>query len=305
MYIPTAGAVAMEALHILENFDLAGMDPARRAAVVGRALGIAFRDWQLQGPPEAAARVTSKAFAAQRAHELEEAMAGGADPAEMPRQGLPSEGRPSPWEAPRGLPGSVSFQDHFAGSHTTHLSTADGAGMMVALTQTLGPVMGSKVATPGLGFLYASTLGGYLGDMQPGERARSFICPFLVTRGDEPLLVLGAAGGSMIPVAVVNAIVHFVDEGLSFPEAVAAPRIAPGFGSGYSMETHVGAGWTTEVVEAVRGMGLEIREVPREASFGRIHGIRFDSQSGTWVGVADPDWQGTALGARRRGGGEL
>jgi gamma-glutamyltranspeptidase/glutathione hydrolase len=162
--------------------------------------------------------------------------------------------------------------------------------------------MGSKVVTPGLGFLYASTLGGYLGDMEPGERARSFICPFMLLKDGEPILVLGAAGGAMIPVAVVNAVVHFVDGGLPFPEAVRAPRIGPA-ADGFTMETHPGAGWTPEVVEAVRAMGMEVREVSRGGAFGRIHGIRHFSGTGHWEGVADPDWEGTALGPRKGKGG--
>ena len=39
--------------------------------------------------------------------------------------------------------------------HTSHLTVVDKNGMIVSLTQTIGPTMGSKVATPGLGFLYA------------------------------------------------------------------------------------------------------------------------------------------------------
>jgi gamma-glutamyltranspeptidase/glutathione hydrolase len=300
MYVPTAGAVAIEALHILENFDLGGMGIAERTALVGRALAHAFQDWQLQGPPEAAARVTSKAFAAERASQIRAAMPGGDGPDLIKANG--GSGSVEGASPDPGGPGSP-YASHLSRSHTTHLSAADADGMMVALTQTLGPSMGSKVATPGLGFLYASTLGGYLGDMQPGERARSFICPFVVTKGGKPQLVLGAAGGSMIPVAVVNAIVHFVDGGLPFPEAVVAPRIAPGFGGGFSMETHPGAGWSRDLVESVRAMGMEIREVPRESAFGRIHGIAFDVASATWVGVADPDWEGSALGARESGGG--
>lgn len=272
-YVPTAGAVAIEALQILENFDLSAMDPARRIAHVGEALALAFQDWSLQGDPEMASRITSKEFAAERAAEIDLAV-----PAEV----------------------GADAAGHMEGSHTTHLSTADADGMMVALTQTLGPNMGSKVATPGLGFLYASTLGGYLGEMQPGERARSFICPFMVMKDGKPVLVLGAAGGSMIPVAVVNAVVHFVDEGLAFPEAVTAPRIAPG-GSGFSMETHRGAGWSADLLSEVRALGLNVREVPREAAFGRIHGIRFNAATGRWEGVADPDWEGSALGPRRTG----
>jgi len=271
MYVPTAGAMAIEALQILENFDLTGMEPPERVAHVGQALALAVQDWRDQGDPGEAGHFTSKEFAARRAAEI--------------RLGRP-------------VRVGEDAVGHPEETHTTHLSTADRDGMMVALTQTLGPVMGSKVATPGLGFLYASTLGGYLGEMEPGERARSNICPFMVFRDGEPVLVLGAAGGGMIPVAVVNAIVHFVDEGLPFPEAVTAPRIAPGSGA-FSMETHVGAGWSPALVEAVRYLGMEVREVPREAAFGRIHGIRYHPATGQWEGVADPDWEGTAMGARR------
>jgi gamma-glutamyltranspeptidase/glutathione hydrolase len=275
MFIPTAGAVAVEALQILENFDLASMDLAERTALVGEALRLAIIDFRSEGVDQRADELTSKAWAATRAQEV-------------------TLGEPV------GVGDETLY--HLEGSHTTHLSTADKEGMMVALTQTLGPNMGSKVVTPGLGFLYASTLGGYLGDMQPGERARSFICPFILEKDGEPVMVLGAAGGGMIPIAVVNAIVHYVDGGLPFPQAVAAPRIAPA-GVGFTMETHTGAGWSDGMLDAVRGLGLEIRETPREAAFGRIHGISFDSRTGNWVGVADPDWEGSALGARRAGGG--
>lgn len=282
MYVPAAGAVAVEALHILENFELADMDPAERIAHVGQALSLAFDDWDLQGEPEMASLITSMEFAAERAEEIH--LGSGVGVGQGPLDHL--DGR---------------HTAHLEGSHTTHLSTADASGMMVALTQTLGPNMGSKVATPGLGFLYASTLGGYLGDMQPGERARSFICPFMLMKDGEPVLVLGAAGGSMIPVAVVNAVVHFVDGGLPFPEAVTAPRIAPS-GDAFRMETHPGAGWNDHTVDQVRALGMEVQEVPRQAAFGRIHGIRFNTATRRWEGVADPDWEGTALGAGKAGG---
>ena len=69
--------------------------------------------------------------------------------------------------------------------HTTHLTTADKWGNVVALTQTIGPNMGSKVATKGLGFLYAVTLGGYLGEYSPGDRANSHISPTLISKNGE------------------------------------------------------------------------------------------------------------------------
>jgi gamma-glutamyltranspeptidase len=281
-YIPSAGALAIEALQILENFDLQSMVPAERAAHVGRALTLAFEDWRLQGPLEMAEQLTSKEWAAQRAAEI-------------------GVGIGTSIGTEAGVTAGFDPWDHLTGGHTTHLSTADSDGMMVALTQTLGPSMGSKVVTPGLGFLYASTLGGYLGAMEPGERARSNICPFMVLKDGDPLLVLGGAGGAQIPVAVVNAVVHFVDGGLPFPEAVTAPRVGADRTGGVVLETHEGAGFSPELVDAVRALGLSVREIPRKAAFGRLHGIRYHAETGRWEGVADPDWGGSALGARFRG----
>ena len=309
-YIPSAGALTIEALQILENFDLGSMAPAERTAHVGLALSLAFEDWALQGSPEMAELLTSKEWAAQRAAEIHvgAGVGVGADAAGSVATGgaadgaaVPAGGDPTSWHA-QDLPGGSDPWGHLTGGHTTHLSTADDSGMMVALTQTLGPTMGSKVVTPGLGFLYASTLGGYLGRVEPGERARSNISPFMVMDHGTPLLVLGAAGGAQIPVAVVNAIVHFIDDGLPFPEAVTAPRVGPDRRGGVVLETHEGAGFTPELVEAVRALGLTVRETPREAAFGRVHGIRYFSETGRWEGVADPDWGGSALGARFRPG---
>ena len=73
-----------------------------------------------------------------------------------------------------------------AQGHTAHLTTSDKYGNVVSLTQTLGPNMGSKVATKGLGFLYNVTmgpyLGGYLGEDKPGDRASSHISPTIFTK---------------------------------------------------------------------------------------------------------------------------
>jgi len=178
--------------------------------------------------------------------------------------------------------------------HTTHLSASDGNGMYVSLTQTIGPNLGSKVATPGLGFLYAATLGGYLGRMEPGERARSSISPLMVLRDGEPVLVLGAAGGARIISAVVQAVLRVVDQGMSLPDALAAARVHP-IDGGIAMETSPGIGWTPEVVAEIESWGMEVEEVEREGAFGRIHGIWVDAQTGHSVGVADPDWEGAAI----------
>ncbi len=278
MGIPAAGVLSIQALQVMEKFEPSSMSEAEWFAVTGQALSLASRELRVLGTDTAAARATSKEWATQLARQI---------------------AAPNTSRSTRGgsllLPPLEDRGDLFGG-HTTHLSTADHNGMFVSLTQTLGPTMGSKVVTPGLGFLYASTLGGYLGRMEPGERARSNICPFMVLRDGEVILVLGAAGGGLIPPAVVHAITRVIDFGMSLPQALAEPRVAGARGGGYSAETSPGIGWTTPELEEMRNLGIQVTETARTGAFGRVHGIQFDPATRTWIGAADPDWEGTARG---------
>ena len=111
-----------------------------------------------------------------------------------------------------------------AQGHTAHLTTSDKYGNVVSLTQTLGPNMGSKVATKGLGFLYNVTmgpyLGGYLGEDKPGDRASSHISPTIFTKNNQVVLALGAAGGNKIPVAINQVAYRYLKQNLSLSEAL-------------------------------------------------------------------------------------
>lgn len=275
--VPAAGVLAIQALHVMETFDPASMTEAEWFAITGQSLRMAQRELAILGPDTAAVRATSKEYARQIAADI-------AAPGQQPAE---------PWIP---MP-ELEERGDLYGGHTTHLSTADANGMFVSLTQTLGPNMGSKVVTPGLGFLYASTLGGYLGTMtEPGMRARSNICPFIVMKDGEVVLVLGGAGGGMIPPAVVHAITRVIDFGMDLPHALAEPRVAGGFGGGLNAETSPGIGWTEEEIAQMEALGLDINEQPRTGAFGRIHGIQYDPDTGTFIGGADPDWEGTARG---------
>jgi gamma-glutamyltranspeptidase/glutathione hydrolase len=146
------------------------------------------------------------------------------------------------------------------------------------------------------------TLGGYLsGDMVPGERARSGITPLLVLNDGEPVLILGAAGGLRIISAVVQVVSRVIDDGMSFPEAMAAPRVHPSFDStfafsGLAMETVPNRGWTEEQVSVIEGLGFRVIPAARPGSFGRVQGIQYDPITGVWEGVSDPGSEGTAFG---------
>ena len=307
--VPASGAVTIGILHILENFDMASLDSDSWAGLVGTvvdrafdertaARGSGFGDLAFMTDKEWAADVAAGIEVPGAALGRQAAAATPALFAPVPR-GPALASRPGEPAAPFSLPGATMVDWDgstwgSASSHTTHLSAADGAGMYVSLTQTIGPNLGSKVATPGLGFLYAATLGGYLGYMEPGERARSSISPLMVVKDGQPVLVLGAAGGARIISAVVQAVLRVVDQGMSLPDALAAARVHP-INGGIAMETSPGIGWSSEDVAEVESWGLEVQEVERAGAFGRIHGIWVDPETGEMVGVADPDWEGAAM----------
>ena len=328
--VPASGAVTIGILHILENFDMASLDSDSWAGLVGTvvarafeeriaARGSGFGDLAFMTDKEWAADVAAgidvpgavfnRAAAAATPALPAPVLLGSLAPALLapafPGSPTPAQRGPAPASRPGELadaftPPGATMTDWdgstwgSASSHTTHLSAADGNGMYVSLTQTIGPNLGSKVATPGLGFLYAATLGGYLGHMEPGERARSSISPLMVVKDGQPVLVLGAAGGARIISAVVQAVLRVVDHGMSLPDALAAARVHP-IDGGIAMETSPGIGWSSDDVAEVESWGLEVQEVERAGAFGRIHGIWVDPETGEMVGVADPDWEGAAM----------
>ncbi len=283
--VPASGAIAIQALQIAEHFDPDTLGAETWAAVLAQAVGLAASDRSSLGTDTAAARVTSKAWAEGKAGRV--------------RVRSPEEGRDSA-AAGRTLAGAGDWLGR--DGHTTHLSTADADGMMVALTQTIGPAMGARVATPGLGFLYAVSLGGYLGRIQPGERVSSSITPLFVSRDGVPVMILGAAGGGRIISAVVQTVSRMVDDGMSLPGALSAPRVHPSGGGGsgnvegFSVEATPDDGWDEEELAAFRALGFSVQALGRRGEFGRVHAIAFDPVPGVWLGVADPDWEGSAQG---------
>jgi gamma-glutamyltranspeptidase / glutathione hydrolase len=271
--IPSAGSMAIQALQILETFDRDDFAPEEWASLAGQAIRLASREIATLGSDTAAVRSTSKEWARAQALRLKT----GTLPTPVP---LPSPASPAADEVPH---------------YTTHISVADAEGMVVSLTQTVGPVMGSKVATPGLGFHYAVTLGGYLGSSGPGVRARSFITPLIVLRDGAPFLVLGAAGGAKIISSVVQIVTRIIDDGLSLPDAMVAPRVYMGFNNAtLEMETSGPDGWTQAQLNRVGRTGLEVRGVDRQSAFALVQALYFDAETGEWTAVSEPDGEGTA-----------
>jgi gamma-glutamyltranspeptidase/glutathione hydrolase len=116
-------------------------------------------------------------------------------------------------------------------SSTTHLSVIDGAGNMVALTNTLVSLFGSKVLLPGTGVLMNNGImwfdprPGGPNALKAGVRPLCNMCPLAVTREGRPWFALGASGGRRILPAVFQVASFLVDCGMSLDEAMAQPRL--------------------------------------------------------------------------------
>lgn len=116
-------------------------------------------------------------------------------------------------------------------NHTTHVTTADGDGNVVAATHTIHSAFGSKVTVPGTGVLLNNTMNifdphpGFANSIAPGKRMTSSMSPVIVERDGKPSFALGSVGGTRIFPSVLQAIVNVIDHGMSAQEAVEAPRI--------------------------------------------------------------------------------
>jgi N-acyl-D-amino-acid deacylase len=267
-YLPASGATTIGILQILGEFPLAGrVGSAPWAALVARALEAGFADRaRVREPAHAkAAWLTSPALATERAAEIHASLS-----------------------AVRGAGGAES-------EHTTHLSVADADGSVVALTQSVGPVMGSKVASPALGFVHAATM-GYLGALEPGTRRHwSSQSPLLVVRDDRPVLVLGGAGARRIISGIVETVSRAIDGGLPLPDALAAPRLHP-TSSRVDVEVRPGVAWQIAQIDSLRALDFDVRARDDAPYFARVNAIALDSLTGEWIGAADPRWSGLAAG---------
>ncbi len=114
---------------------------------------------------------------------------------------------------------------------TTHLSVVDRRGNMVALTQTLLSVFGSRVMLPGIGFLMNNGVmwfdprPGGVNSLAPSRRPLSNMCPAVVTGSPGGNVALGASGGRRIFPAIFQLLSFLVDYRMTLDDAFHTPRI--------------------------------------------------------------------------------
>ena len=283
---PASGHAVIQALQTLEALpDGASLMAGEGtwAALVGQAMhqAIGDRGMSVGTEEESAAYLTSPAHARERADELR--LPGATQEVGAAQRVGAAAGHPGVADHP-GYGGAVATEGDR--ESTTHFSVVDEAGMVVSITQSLGPSMGTRLVAPGLGFLYATRLGS-----EPGSRPSSTIAPTLVlTPGGEPYLALGGAGDARIISAVIQVVSRVLDQSLSLEAAVAAPRVHPTDPGELRMEEAPWAPGTRTVLEE---LGFQV-EPTRSSYFGRVHAVLLDPDGMT--GVAEPRWDGSAVG---------
>ncbi|WP_418959920.1 gamma-glutamyltransferase [Streptomyces tritici] len=190
----------------------------------------------------------------------------------------------------------------YEGENTTHLTTADRWGNVVAYTLTIESTGGSGITVPGRGFLLNNELTDFsfapanpaVHDPNlpgPAKRPRSSMSPTIVLDAhDRPVLALGSPGGATIITTVLQTLTGVVDRGLPLVDAIAAPRA--------SQRNQA----TTELEPALWNSPL------RAELEARGHGFRQNAEIGAATGVQrlpDGRWLAAAETVRRGGGSAM
>ncbi len=177
-------------------------------------------------------------------------------------------------------------------AETTHLSVVDGDGNIVSMTHTLG--MQSGVITPGLGFMYNAAMAmfdprpGRAMSLAPGKKRVSSMAPSILFKDGKPALVIGAPGGSNIPMGILQVILNVIDFGMPIIAAVDAPRMAA-TGNVIDLSHRI----PQRVCDTLRDDGYEVLRSAHSYVVGRPHAIHIDGDRLT--GAADPAAGGMAL----------
>lgn len=183
-------------------------------------------------------------------------------------------------------------------STTTHLNVIDRDGNMVALTQTLLSVFGSKVMLPSSGVLmnngimWFDPVPGSPNSLAPGKRALSNMCPMIARRDGKPWFAIGASGGRKILPAVYQISSFLIDHGMSLEDAFHQPRIDASGGDRVGIDPRLPE--TTRKALAARFPVTATELLVYPTNFACPSAVLRDPLSGEHQGISDvmSPWSG-------------
>ena len=273
------GVIALLMLQILEQFELAGLDPngPERLHLEAEATRLAFRDRdaaiadprQRDVPTD---RLLAKDYAAALAAMIDRNRA----MASLPPPLLPGQKLPEHKET---IYLTVVDRDGNACSFINSVYDSFGTGLVCAET---GVVFQNR----GRAF---SLDPDHLNVIAPRRRPMHTIIPGLAFKGEQLWTTFGVMGGDYQPVGHSRVMVNMLDYGMDPQEALDAPRVMA-----YPGPLQVETGVSAVAIEGLRAKGHE--PTPAASPLGGGQVITVDHERGVLIGGSDPRKDGMALG---------
>ncbi len=288
---PCSGIQYLQALAMLDGFDLTALDQNSAAAIHLMAeafkLAIADRIAYAPKPGVTAPPLLDPAYIASRRDLIDQAHAGRSEGERYDeRQQHPDNVLPG--QPALALPES-----------TTHFDAIDAEGNAVAVTQSLGDGFGSGVMGGETGIVLNNF--AYWFDLDPaspnaiapGKKIEMCMAPALVFKGGELAMAIGTPGSFGILQTTPQMISNVIDHGYSIQAAIEAPRFRVYAGTTIEIEARVPKATRDELTER----GHTIRLIDEWSPLvGGGQGIVIDPDSGVLSGGADPRRDGYAMG---------
>jgi gamma-glutamyltranspeptidase/glutathione hydrolase len=322
------GFVMLEALNILEAFDLKAMghNSAQYLHAVTEALKLSFADRNAYvadpkfTPDIPMKGLLSKEYAAARRAAIDpnRAIEGEPAPGDPFRitssapiarlQGSPSQitgtargFQPSDrYAVPQPSPTQVRpFNPDEILNLTTYLAVVDKDHNMVSVTSSLLSGFGSGMVVDGGGFFLNDRMRYWYLDpkdvnaLQPGKRVRQTINPALAVRDGKPWLVFGTPGSDTQPQTQLQFFLNVTEFGMQVQQALEQPSvISNSFRDSYSPHAVLGKLLTPRMLDASVRDALAAKghklDLRDARGVGSVKGIMIDPRTGVLMGGVSP-----------------
>jgi gamma-glutamyltranspeptidase/glutathione hydrolase len=313
--LPTQSPVMLEALKILEGFDLKAMghNSADYIHHVVEALKLAFADRDAYiGDPRFVKDVpidtllSDQHAASRRALIRKDRAIDGVAPPGLQASAAPfyARGPGSHVE----LRGAAAFPDWIE-SFTTHIDVVDKERNMVTITSSVASNFGSAMYVDGQtgGFFLNDILARFNIDpkhpngVAPRKRPRQTLNPVLVLKDGKPLMVFGSPGGDTQGQSQLQFFLNYVEFGKNVQQALEQPYFSTGAyhqsfhphraGRGLSVSQRI----PREVREDLAKRGHPVR-THSAMGVGSVKSIVVDPATGVLMGGAAPATDGYVIG---------
>lgn len=284
----TQGPCLLQALHLLDGFDLKAAGPADAIHLQAEALKLALADRDAYYADPLFADVPLAALLSDSYAQSRRVLI---DPKHASREIRPGDPhRTLPLLAPA-IPAGAGD----AGHDTTTCIVADDEGNVVAAT----PSGWSGVLAGDTGVWLGSRLQSFTLDpnspnaIEPGKRPRITLTPTLVLKEGRPVLAVSVAGGDLQDQVCLQMVVNALDHGLTPAESVQAPRFSTdhhtsSFGQAPpklgNLAVHEAAG--EPVLADLASRGHDVKPTPGPIAAPVV--LRIDPDTSTLEAAGDP-----------------